>query len=487
MTFYNNLVNTGFYGAGLFYGPSAVDMPVYLSFYRTSQDGIYVFHWGFSSVFISPALFTFDYELQLDVVPTFDSPQLASFLSATVITYQNGNVQKGYAVPVAARIDKVEQIWYARVRVVSGLTFGTWSATLVWTIPAKQQQQFAEDIMISLPDAHVYGKGDLLEPVDQRNSNLYVVDDMYGNQLDAASYENFLTQSDNFIDLCRDEFLQPNFGVLFNFPKPTSMTFVDYRWILKQLILASLQGSTNSAISRVVAAFTGVPPNLINVRDRNDFFLNTIQDAPVVPSLPQTVFYTSYPYVPGTLVVENLTTGLLVSSGSYTTNPVQGTWTMTVATTDTLQATFNVGTVNDPFPVVFDGTDYTVLSGTVTFTNGSEFIVGTGTFFTTELVVGDQITDVQGVYLGTVDNITDNTHLTFVKPWFGPTETVGAFKLNYTDIQLPPPINWAKETLAWGIIIEVLNPGEFLLDETLIEIIGNGVLPAFVKVYYVFP
>jgi hypothetical protein len=476
-----------FYNGGIFYGPSDVDILINLSFYRTSLDGIYVFHWGFSPAIISPDLFIFDYELQLDVVPTFDSPQLVSFLSASVITYQNGNVRKGYAVPVAARIDKIEQVWYARVRIVDGMVLGPWSATLVWTIPVKMQQQFAENIMTSLPDEHVYGKGDLLKPVNQRNSNLYVVDDMYGNQLDAAFYENFLTQTDNLIDLCRDEFLQPNFGVLFNFVKPTSMTFVDYRWILKQLMLASLEGSTNDAVSRVVAAFTGVSPNLINVRDRNDFFLNTIQDNPIVPGGPQTLFNTSYPFVPGTLAVEDLTTGLFVPSSNYVTNPTQGTWTMNVATTDTLQATFNVGTINDPFPVIFNGLDYTVLSGTATFTNGSDLVTGVGTFFSAQLLVGDQITDVKGVYIGTVSIITDNTHLTLVQPWFGSTETVGIFKLKYTDIQLPPPINWAKETLAWGLIIEVLNPGEFLLNNSLVEAIGSGVLPAFVKTYWEFP
>ena len=476
-----------FYGSGTFYGPSNIDVPSDLSFYRTSQDGVYVFHWGFSSVFISPALFTYNYELQLDVVSTFDSPQLVDFTSGTVITYQNGNVRKGYAVPVAARIDFVEQVWYARVRVINGTETSDWSLPLVWTIPAKQQQEFAQNLMESLPDAHVYGKGDLLKPVNQRNSNLYLVDNMYGNQLDAASYENFLTQSDNFIDLCRDEFLQQNFGLLFNFTKPTSMQYVDYRWILKQLILSSLVGSTNAAISNVVAAFTGVAPILTNVRDRNDFFLNTIQDPSITPTVGQTVFHTSYPFVPNTIVIEDLTTGLLVPSSNYTTNPVLGTWTMNSYTPDVLQATFNVGTVNDPFPVVFDGTDYITLSGTVTFTHNSNLVVGIGTSFTTQLIVGNQLTDVNGVYIGTIATITDNTHLTFVKPWFGPTEISSVFKLRYTDIQLPPPINWARETLAWGVIITVLNPGEFLLNDSLIETIGNGVLPAFVKTYWEFP
>lgn len=484
-----------FYGAGKFYGsgtfyvgssPSG-GIPQDLSFYRTSVDGVYVFSWGFNPDFISPALFSADFDLQLDITPLFNSVHLVTFTSGTAITYQNGNVRKGYAVPVAPRIEMITQIWYARVRTHTISFVSDWSDILTWTILQRWQQQTAQDLMIALPDYHVYGKGDLLKPVDQRDSNLYLVDNTYGNQFDAAYLENFLTQTDNLIDLCRDEFLEQNFGVLFEFPKPMILQFVDYRWILKQMILASLEGSTNDAIIRVIQAFTGVPPELLNVRDEAAFFLNTIQDAPIVPGGPTTVFNTSAPFIDSTLVVEDLTTGMLVSSSNYTTDGVQSKWTMNVATTDTLQATFGVGNPSNPFPVVFDGSDYTPLSGTVTFTNGNANVVGIGTSFTIQLATGNQITDAGGIYLGTIDTITDNTHLTFVKPWFGPTETnVGAFKLVYTDTQLPPPVLFDKSTLANGLIIVVFNPGEFSLNQLMIEQLANGILPAYVKVYYLF-
>ncbi len=476
-----------FYRDGVFYGPSSISIPQDLQFYRSALDGIYVFHWGFSSAFISPSLATFDYELQLDTVSTFDSPNLVDFLSADVISFQNGNIRKGYTVSVNARIDKIEQIWYARVRIVEGLTYSLWSSTLTWSIPQKYIVQEAENLMNALPDSYVYGKEDLKLPISQRKSLIYTIDTMYGQQYDAVLYENFLTANDNYIDLCRDEFLQQNFGIQFNFTKPTNMQYADYRWILKQLIIASLDGGTNEAISLVVAAFTGVPPNLSNIRSDNDFFLNTIQDSPIVPSGSTTVFHTSYPFIGGTLTVEDLTTGLLVSSGNYTENPVKGIWTMTVATTDTLQAIFDVGGINDPVPLVFDSTDYTALSGTVTFTHGSDSVTGASTLFTSELSVGNEITDAQGIYLGIVSVISDDTHLSFINPWFGPIETVSAFKLHYTDVQLPPPIDWAKKTLANGLVISVLNPGLFLLDQNLIETLGGLVFPATLKVYWMFP
>ena len=528
---------TSLYGSGVFYGSGAKyvgapfspdeGIPEDLRFYRTSQDGIYVFWWGFSPEFITPSLAFSAFDLQLDTSPLFTSPNLVTFTSSidttaslvftvtsvtdathlvvssttgmsggdnirqgshsttittvtdgthlvvastagwvasNIITFQNGNVRKGFAVSVAARQEGIVQTWYARVRTHTPSFVSDWSFTLTWTIPQKVQQQYAEALMNSLPDSHVYGKGDLLKPLNQRNTNLWLVEDMYGNQFDQVYYANFLTQTDNYITLCVDENLFQNFGVLFSFPKPNSMQYVDYRWILMNLIQASLVGSTNEAIILTVQAFTGVPPDITPIRDENDFFLVTIQDNPIVPSGPQTVFHTSQPYIDASLVVEDITTGLLVPSSAYTTDGVQATWTMNVATTDTLQAIFDVGNPLDPFPVIFDALNgATTLTGLVTFTNGSNNIGGSGTLFTSQLVVGNEITDPYGIYLGTIAHITDNTHAQLVNPWGGPTEVNTAYKLLYTDSQLPPPILWDQSTLKAGVLITIFNPGEFAL------------------------
>ncbi len=482
-----------FYGAGIFYGSGAKyagavssadqGIPVDLRFYRTNQDGIYVFWWGFDPAFITLSLAFADFDLQLDTDITFTSPNLVTFTSATVITYQNGNVRKGFAVPVAARIDNVVQTWYARVRTHTPSFISDWSEILTWTIPMRVEQAYAEALMSSLPDYHVYGKGDLLLPVDDRNSNLWVVEDTYGYELDKVYYTNFLTQTNNYIDLALDETLYPIYGVQFNFPKPQNMQYVDYRWILMNLYLASLVGSTNEAIILTVLGYTGIPPTITNIRDLNDFFLNTILDDPVVPSGPQSVFFTAYPYIVPTLVVENITTGLIVPPTDYTTNGILGTWTMNVPTTDTLQAIYNIGSIDDPFPVVFDSLDdATPLTGTVTFTNDDEEVVGTGTLFLTELVLGQQITDSTGIYLGTVAQITDDTHLTLVDTWAGDTETVVALRLFYSDLQLPPPVLWDKSTLKAGVLITIYNPLGINLSELMVLI--KLLLPAGVKVYF---
>ena len=332
------MVLTPFYGSGIIYGSGqkyggataspTQGIPVDLRFYRTSIDSVYTFWFGFDPAFITPALFSAGFDLQLDTDPSFTSPNLVTWTQLTAITYQNGNVRKGLTVPVAARIDNIIQTWYAQVRTHTVSFISDWSTPLTWTIPQKMEQYYAESLMESLPDAHVYGKGDLLKPVNQRNSNLYVVEDMYGNQFDAAWYANYLTQTDNYVDMCVDENLEQNFGVLFNFSKPTTLQFVDYRWILMNLFLASLVGSTNEAIILTVQSFTGVPPQITNIRDEEDFFLNTIQDPPAVATVSVPVD-TSYPYIESTFVLNDNTTGLHVASSSYTKDGVQGTWTLT--------------------------------------------------------------------------------------------------------------------------------------------------------------
>jgi hypothetical protein len=321
-------------------------------------------------------------------------------------------------------------------------------------------------LLSSLPDANVYGQEDLKLPVDQRTSLLWTIDDMYGEQFDATLYENLLTANDNYITSCRDEFLYQNFGIQFGFPKPVSMQYVDYRFILMQLIAASLVGSTNQAASDVAIGFTGVAPTITLIRDFGDFFLNTILDPPITSVAGQTVYYTSDPYISGSITVVNNSTGLIVSSSSYTTDPVQGTWTMNTPQSSgtILQAEFDIGETGDPVPLVFDSTDNTMLTGTLLFTNGSTGVVGFGSNFTGQLVSGNEITDLDGVYLGIVQSVSDSAHLILESPWVGPSEETAAYRLQYTDQQLPPPIVWDEGTLAWGVLITINNPGQFVLS-----------------------
>lgn len=290
------LYGTIFYGGGSLYGPSGIDVPVNLRFYRTNTDGVYVFHWGFQVGYVSAAIAGLDYQLDICEDPSFTGPTLVSYISSSpgVIQYQNGNIRKGYAIAVNPREDKVEQVWYARVAVINGSLTSDFSDTLQFIIPQRWEIEEAENFMNNLPDYHVYGKEDLLKAISQRNTNLWVIGDMYGREFDQVKLENLLTTTNNFIDLCRDEALYDNFGVFFNYVKPQNQVFIEYREVLRTMILGALQGSTLAAIQSVVEGFSGVPASIELIRDRGDFFLNTnLEIPPETPNGIRTFFSTN--------------------------------------------------------------------------------------------------------------------------------------------------------------------------------------------------
>lgn len=68
---------------------------------------------------------------------------------------------------------------------------------------------------------------------------------------------------------------------------------------------------------------------------------------------------------------------------------------------------------------IFADLIYTVLTGTVTFANGSSTVTGSGTAFLSELKPGDTITDGNGIITGVVNAISTNSSLTLTSSWSG--------------------------------------------------------------------
>lgn len=556
------LFGTVFYGGGgNFYGPGSVDVPQDLKFYRTDNDGTYVFHWGFKEEFISPLLASADFDLELDTEIGFNSPNKVSFDSTTVINFQNGDARKGFAVPVAARLDKQEQIWYARVRTKIGFNASVFSLILQFVIPEKFELEETENIILNLPDFHVYNTEDVKLPLAERDTNLYHVANIYGSELDTVKLEDLLTKTNNYISLCRDEKLFDNFGILFDYKRPQAQEFVEYRECLGALIRSSLVGGTIDAIDRVIRCFTGVNPILRSIKDENDFFITPIfESPPEVPDGAIIFFSTSLDYKIGSLqVIQN---GTVLNPGvDFTENHSAIGFDMTIAPLggDILQIIFDIGDPDDPEPIIFDLSDTVALTGTITFTNGSTVISasggafltevqtgvlitddgglvlgrvrnvvdddtliltdkwtgitganasakkinfngskhltgtitfnngsvnvsGVGTVFLNELIIGDTITDNNGVDIGIVNSIIDNENLTLVSNWTGSTgSNTNAQKLIYFE-----PITWDSASLSHGLIIEVRNPGLFDLDELLIETLIRPLLPAHVEVFIEF-
>ena len=434
MSFYQDIFyGDGFYGEGDVAGP---DVPIELAFYRTNTDNVYVFHWGFQEIFITPNIVNIGFDLEIDTVNTFDGPDYQTFDQTTALTYQNGNVRKGAAIMVNLRQDGTEQTWYWRVRTKSGFIPSLfWSNTAQFTILKKFEVAAAEALLNNLPDYHVYGKSDLRRAVGERSSKLYKICNMYGKEFDQSELENILTTTNNYISLCRDEQLFQNFGYFFSYIKPQQQTAVEYRNALKNLLLGSLQGGTFSAIRRVVKSFTGVTPILQAIKDRNEFFLSTILEDPIgAIDGVNTSFLVSQEYTAGTLVV--LLNGVPQDPGQdFQELPFEPGFTMTVAPMlgDVITVVFDIGDRTDPLPVVLDLTDRAILTGSFNFEHGSRILTGSGTLFTTEVQPGMILVDTEGMAFVIVESIQDDENLTAKNFWVGATSTGAGYKLNYNS------------------------------------------------------
>lgn len=543
-------------------------IPQDLQFYRTTTDNIYVFHWNFTEDSYTPALKNYIYELDLDTVPTFDSPdlqiyglqviqqvvqqhiavtsassttigatslnlvpnsqignvaliqsgtgsgQLRRIVSNTstvltventwqtipdgssvlmiyqsnVLNFQNGNVAKGYEIQTPNRLENPGQTYYARVRTLSNsVPQSSYSGTLQLSLLDRYDLAFAEAAIENLPDEHIYNKDVLKLSVPDRTTLLWKIMLMYGIEADRAAVEQQLTITDNYLTLTRDEKLYDNFGVYFNFIKPSTMQFVEYRRELENLMDAALHGGTPEAIMEVVrCGFTGVSPTVTTIRDIADFYLTTIREQTVATGTTNVFPITQNPsFLTETFrVVQEGSINAVYAPGASLTplpNIPEFILNASIASGDTITAFYDISI---PPPYIFDPTDGISISGVVGLTNGDADVFGTGTSFTTDLNIGDEISD--GQTWAPIQFITSNSQLTLSYPWPGLTEVVDVLELNYTDAQIPPPTIWDKSTEAFGIEVVIHNPGEFTLDENLIETLVALILPSHVKVFYTF-
>jgi len=129
----------------------------------------------------------------------------------------------------------------------------------------------------------------------------------------------------------------------------------------------------------------------------------------------------------------------------------------------------NIYTIDDVAPL------FTQIDGTITVTNGSVAIVGSGTDFGSDLSINDKIVIVDGgnfVYVGIVNTISDDTHLNLTVAYPGSTSggedafrvvrdpvegTFGDFSLNQTDAKINNLLEADLNNEAYKIVNEEVS------------------------------
>ena len=198
--------------------------------------------------------------------------------SGPIFNFQNGNVEKGFTVPVPPRIASATVTFYARVAIKYNISlFGPWSNTLTAiTIPNVINETFSR-LMLALPDFHVYPtdnayllagslvNGIIPNPLPAGLSNIAKVYLAYANEFDTEYLEKENCINDISQRFVRDDRIGSILGALYQYPQPLNMQNVDYRLILSNMKAASLDGATYEAAKLVGAAFTGVDPTIFPI------------------------------------------------------------------------------------------------------------------------------------------------------------------------------------------------------------------------------
>lgn len=185
---------------------------------------------------------------------------------------------RGYDIQVSPREYNNEQTLYARVTTVMGTNLSDTGPTTAFTVYEDYSEKYAESLLDLLPDDHVYSKDALILPIAERNSNLFNICRMYGARFDFLKLSTIKANLDMSIEIGRDEALFDNFGSYFDYPRPVSMDYLQYRLTLKALYESIFYFGSDYAIQRIVASFTGVYPTIIPIRTIANFVVYDAED-----------------------------------------------------------------------------------------------------------------------------------------------------------------------------------------------------------------
>jgi len=314
LAFYGNT----FYGTTRYGSSNALDVDVSLFYHITPVENLYGFYWEINPLSVTNQIPLLDWELQISDDDLFDN--YSSYNSSTAVQYHDGNSVKGFDILLPARVSGGSTV-YARVRAKKGSAYSQFSSSISVSIFPNFVEDVAEDLLIALVGDNVYNKDVLNMTPDERNTNLFTIFRMYGNELDQAKLEIEKTKIDTSIEKCRDDALYANFGSYLTFPKPTNMEMLLYRQILRKMFASLPFQGTNQAIINTVIPFTGVNPTITNARDQIDFVCyDTV--------IAGTSFLDDLGTPPNTITINNAASGLKI----YLNNPASFTLDLNIIT-----------------------------------------------------------------------------------------------------------------------------------------------------------
>ena len=275
----------GYYGS-LFYGSDTYDGTVetfleslVLRDYISDDIDNRVLYWIMTQLEgLTSAIFGYKFFVQVDETPEFNSSELKEYDETNAIQTIEKNYIRGFVISLPTK-GREEKTLYWRVGLRNPVVPDYWSETKSFILNRDYFTLKSEELLKALPDYHVYNHDELKQDVEVRTSNLWKFLSMYGQELERIQLESIFTKQDYFVEYVRDSQVQEVFGQFYNFIKPSTMSFQEYREIMRLLQEIFLNGSTVVGIKRLVKLFTGVFPDIELIRDNLVSRVSNIEDS----------------------------------------------------------------------------------------------------------------------------------------------------------------------------------------------------------------
>jgi hypothetical protein len=287
-----------------------VPAPINLHSYLSSTDGIQVFYWSIDCTGLPAGLTLSQFKFQLcidtvgseTIVPPFDGStgNLRCFTDDDALTgfgigqfgddgfgiggfeggsrgffnYRRGQLVFAYEIVMPMRQPNLETPYWWKVRIISPTLESVYSDPELVLRDQSLHREITASLFGKIPDDNAYTK-------DANSTNVYTLMKEFARQIELMRFEAKRTKNDIYIDKTRDENVYNNFGILYEYKKPTNVTPAEYKEQIRRIKEAFELAGTIGALNIFLQVFTCEEETLTLIRSLTGFRIFDATDFPL--------------------------------------------------------------------------------------------------------------------------------------------------------------------------------------------------------------
>lgn len=257
-----------------------------LRVYQGESENVKTFHWTlqFDSHVSSPSVY--DYDLEIDNSPSFNTVNLKTYNKNDVNVFQDGDVVKGYEITIPKRQYDGELTYYCRIRINGGGFRSSWTTPITFKVNQNYVKQLTDYYFKQLADDNFY-------PKDVNSTNVYYIMQSYLKECDLLKFELDKLKSNRVITLCQDSEMYNYFGYLIQYIRPLAVYAAEYRERVIQLWDKFITyPATVFGLTEIIKMWTCEAPVILALIDQQDWVLdqNYLYDPNFISLQPYVVF-----------------------------------------------------------------------------------------------------------------------------------------------------------------------------------------------------